>query len=333
MAKRRKKNIPLMIIGRFFQLVGLLLILTVTFLIGIMTIICYGPSEKAKNLFVTSVTETSAAKFLAKIYFTDEQIAEILEANSTVDLKEVTNEELIEIPTSEEIVQAEELPIEIIEIKGATYKGKLMIVRDPSRVVVATPDNYGDEGMKIEAMVQSENGIAGINAGGFVDTNGVGNGGTPSGIVIKNGEMRYGSLYAEYSVIGFDFENRLIVGTMSGQDAMDKNMRDAVSFGPALIINGKRAEVSGTSSGLNPRTCIGQRADGAVLLLVIDGRQANSVGATMEDCIEVMEEHGAINASNLDGGSSTIMYYEGEIINVCASIYGPRKLPTAFVVK
>ncbi len=161
----------------------------------------------------------------------------------------------------------------------------------------------------------------------------MGNGGTPSGIVIKNGELKYGSLAAEYSIIGFDTDNKLIVGWMSGQTAMDKNIRDAVSFGPALIINGKRAEIAGTGGGLNPRTCIGQTANGSVLLLTIDGRQANSVGATMQDCIDIMEKYGAVNASNLDGGSSTIMYYDGEIINVCASVYGPRKLPTAIVVK
>lgn len=88
----------------------------------------------------------------------------------------------------------------------------------------------------------------------------------------------------------------------------------------------------GGHAGLNPRTVIGQRADGAVLLLVIDGRQPQSLGATYQDCIQVMQEWGAVNAANLDGGSSTQMIYQGETVNVSASLYGPRNIPTAFVV-
>lgn len=113
---------------------------------------------------------------------------------------------------------------------------------------------------------------------------------------------------------------------------MERGLRDALSFGPAFIINGEAAEISGTGGGLNPRTVIGQRADGAVLLLVIDGRQPQSLGATYQDCIQVMQEWGAVNAANLDGGSSTQMIYQGETVNVSASLYGPRNIPTAFVV-
>jgi len=110
-------------------------------------------------------------------------------------------------------------------------------------------------------------------------------------------------------------------------------IRDALSFGPILITNGEPAKVVGDGSGLNPRTVIGQRADGAVLLLVIDGRQANSLGADFQDCIEVMLEYGAINAGNLDGGSSSTMVYQGETVSEPATLYGDRKVPTIFMVK
>lgn len=210
----------------------------------------------------------------------------------------------------------------------------MMIVKDPSRIHVAVPPAFGEEaeGLKIDEMVKKENAIAGINAGGFMDTNGTGNGGQPKGIIIKDGKI-LSDTGGTSCVIGFDGDNKLIVGLMTAKQAIEKNIRDAVSFGPVFIVNGKRTEVQGSGGGLNPRTCIGQRKDGAVLLLVIDGRQADSLGATYEDCINIMEEYGAVNAANLDGGSSTIMYYNGEVINVCASVYGPRKLPSAFVVK
>ena len=120
---------------------------------------------------------------------------------------------------------------------------------------------------------------------------------------------------------------------MTGQEALDRGVRDALSFGPILVVNGNPSVVNGTGGGLNPRTAIGQREDGAVLLLVIDGRQANSLGASYEDVLNVMVEHGAVNAANLDGGSSSLLYYQGEYINNCASLYGPRNMPTSFIVR
>ncbi|MBP0964510.1 MAG: phosphodiester glycosidase family protein [Oscillospiraceae bacterium] len=322
-----------MVIGRFFTFIGVILLAAVILLVGASYIFCMGPSPSASDLFVNTMMETSALKFIPRMFFTEEEIDAIRKRNSTVETLEVTDQSLVVIPTPEELSEEEErLPLEIIDISSSTYKGKLMLVRDPSRVVLGTPPSLGGnaKGIQISEMVEREGGIAGINAGGFLDEGGVGNGGTPLGIVIKNGELLYnggGSI-----VVGFDKDNKLVVGWMTAQEAMDKGLRDACSFGPVFIVNGKRSDVAGTGGGLNPRTCIGQTADGTVLLLTIDGRQATSIGATYEDCINILEEYGAVNAANLDGGSSTVMYYNGEIINVCASVYGPRDLPTAFVV-
>ncbi len=301
------------ITGRFFALLGVILLAAVIMLVGVSYIFCKGPSPLASDLFVVTMMETSALKFVPAMFFSDES--------------------LIVIPTAEEIASdSEREPLEIIDIAASTYKGKLMIVRDPSRVVMAVPPVLGanGEGVQISKMVESEGGVAGINAGGFIDVGGVGNGGEPLGIVIKDSKLLYDG--GSSIVIGFDKDDKLIVGWMSAQQAMEKNIRDGCSFGPVFIVNGKRADVAGTGGGLNPRTCIGQTADGSVLLLTIDGRQATSIGATYEDCINILEEYGAVNAANLDGGSSTVMYYNGEVINVSASVYGPRKLPTAFVV-
>lgn len=322
-----------MVIGRFFTFIGVILLAAVILLVGVSYLFCMGPSPSASDLFVNTMMETSALKFIPRMFFTEEEIDAIRKRNSTVETLEVTDQSLVVIPTPEELSEEEErLPLEIIDISSSTYKGKLMLVRDPSRVVLGTPPSLGGnaKGIQISEMVEREGGIAGINAGGFMDAGGVGNGGTPLGIVIKNGELLYnggGSI-----VVGFDKDNKLVVGWMTAQEAMDKGLRDACSFGPVFIVNGKRSDVAGTGGGLNPRTCIGQTADGTVLLLTIDGRQATSIGATYEDCINILEEYGAVNAANLDGGSSTVMYYNGEIINVCASVYGPRDLPTAFVV-
>ena len=112
----------------------------------------------------------------------------------------------------------------------------------------------------------------------------------------------------------------------------ERKIRDAVSFGPALIVNSNPMKTTGSSGGLNPRTAIGQRKDGSVLLLVIDGRQPHSLGANFKDLIDVMQKYGAVNAGNLDGGSSSMLYYNNELITTCASLYGPRKIPNGFAV-
>ena len=140
----------------------------------------------------------------------------------------------------------------------------------------------------------------------------------------------WGDLKKTYEVIGFNNDNILIVGSMTGQQALDAGIRDALSFGPILVMNGKASTVKGSGSGLNPRSAIGQRADGAILLLAIDGRRADSLGASYADLIDIMLEYGAVNAANLDGGNSTGLVYNGSLVNK-GLFY--RGLPTCFIVR
>ena len=331
-------------IGRVFLLILLLLGFVVSFLAGVCWVVFKGPSPAARDLLVVSAMETSAAKFVPRLFFSEEEIHEIIERNSVLPTYTVTEPGSGETPPGGgDIPQTPEDPAEpldlsatqLVEVSGPTYKGKMLIVNDPSRVYVATPGafNLPTGGMRVEEMCRRDDALAGVNGGGFLDENGVGDGGCPIGLVISNGVMMNGSSSLESDVIGFDGENRLVVGHMTDQEAMDRGIRDAVNFGPILIVNGEPVQVAGSGGGLNPRTAIGQRADGAVLLLVIDGRQAHSLGASYKDLIEVMTEFGAVNAANLDGGSSSLMCYEGEIITTCASLYGSRKIPTAFLVR
>ena len=226
--------------------------------------------------------------------------------------------------------------IEVIDVEGSTYNGKLMIISDPSRVFVGVPDSYGENssGLTVASMIEKYDCIAGTNAGGFYDPNGSGTGGIPEGIVIYEGELLWGELYGSYSLAGIDADGILHVGLMTGQHALDLGIQYAASYGPALVINGKSAGGSyGLGGGLNPRTAIGQRADGAILLLVINGRSIGSLGATLDDLVEIMLNHGAVNASNLDGGSSSIMILDGEFLTSSAYIFGERVVATSILVR
>ena len=127
----------------------------------------------------------------------------------------------------------------------------------------------------------------------------------------------------------------------------EEKIRDAVTFQEEasdannhfvkLIINGEERQSNGLGSGANPRTAIGQRADGTVLLLVTDGRGKSShFGATANDLIEIMSEYGAINAANIDGGSSSTMYYQDEYLMTSVTFYYSNSswnLPEAFIIK
>ena len=315
---------------------GVTLLCVLITLLGVIWIFEKGPSETLTGMFCRSVRETSAIRWLSGIFLDEEELEQYLSVSTeTLDTANV-NTSLIHI--SQEASEAEEEGIELIDISAGTCKGKLLIVRDPKKVILGISGEFGTEpGIQMTEMVEKYAGIAGINAGGFNDNNGLGNGGTPTGLVITEDGILWGSASERYNVIGLDTDGILHVGTMTGQEALDAGIVNGVSFvthdglASSLIINGEVQEQN-LSAGINPRTAIGQRADGALLLLVLDGRSINTLGATMQNICDIMLEYGAINAGNLDGGSSSVMVYEGEIINNCASVTGPRRVPTGFIV-
>lgn len=331
-------------------------------------IIVYGPSAEARELFVLSLSETSAAKWVPRLFMSSSAISAIkdngvtaadqgdVEMDTTLiigtgkndtDKPQYDSEGNLYVPsdipdytvTEPDNVFLTDDGITIVRVSGTTYKGYMMIIDDPSRVFVATLDAYGEdcEGLTLDGFINKYDAIGGTNAGGFVDPGGTGNGGIPDGLVIGNSEIMWGGTdKIHYCVIGFDKNNILHVGNFSGEMALEREIVNAVSFapGPLLVVNGKAMNESRSlGGGLNPRTAIGQRADGAILLLVVDGRQVQSLGATYDDLVDIMLSFGAVNAANLDGGSSTRMHYKGEYINDCASLIGQRGLPNAILIK
>ena len=337
---RRKKRIRRYIRRTLLCLLSILLVAVFGVYMVLLTVF-HGPSQTASDLLVNTVMETSALKFVPYIFFSDEEVEEILARNAVVVTEEETDTSLVVIDrTLKEDAAAvggeEEKDIELVEVNGSTYHGYMLIVKDPSRVSLAVCDESfsSDYGKYLDELAEENGAIAAINAGGFSDEGGGGRGGKPLGIVIKDGKVLHAKSDPECDVvIGFDQDDKLIVGEMSADKAKELNIRDAAAFDPVLIRNGEPASIKGSSSGLNPRTAIGQRADGAVLLLVIDGRQVNSMGASLADLIDVMMQFGAVNAANLDGGSSSKMYYNGEFVNDGVALTGSRRIPTAFIVK
>lgn len=340
----------LLYVGRVFATIGVTLLLLVAFLYGVMFMLVHGPSQKAADLFVMSVQETSAIGFLANIFYSQEEIDAIIARNSIQDTDAVTDTNLVVIKPDGEnnngennnnenngVAEKPQPDIEVIDIAGATYTGKLMIIKDPSRLFLGTVETfYRGNGEVVEDMAKRYDAVAGINGGEFVDGDETYTA-MPVGLVMTNGKIVNGDEDLVYHVTGITNDNILVLGNISGRQAKEMGIRDCVSIhnsiGPFLIVNGEPMEVSGVGGGLNPRTAIGQRADGSILLLVVDGRKVNCVGASFADLVYIMQEYGAVNASAMDGGTSTQMYYNGEVINEPYSPYGPRRCPTAFLIK
>ena len=226
----------------------------------------------------------------------------------------------------------EEEGVDILRIQGDRYVARLIRVADPSRVRLGVTSKLMKYGERLVTICKNNNALAGINAGGFDDPGGKGNGGTPSKLLVKDYEILFCDGSEKHPVIGFNEDNVLILGEFTDEEILQKRIRDAVSFGPFVILNGQKAKVKGRAGGYDPRTAIGQTADGTVLLLVIDGRQPGMEGGNMKTVMDIMWEYGAVNAANLDGGSSATMVLNNEIINKPCSLYGPRYLPDGWLV-
>ena len=345
---RKAGKFALVCFGRLMAAVLATLVIALAGFYSFLVIIMKGPSPHLRDQFVPSVMESSAGGVLAKMILSDEEIEAIMNSNKTQAFTEITDTTLVNAMAAEQnrknadaaaAAAVNELDpdgdgIEVHDISGPMYHGKMLVIYDPSRVMVATIDDYNHSGagLTLKELIDKYDGVAGINGGQYEDKNGMGIGGWPEGIVISEGELRMGGLGYEYEVYGLTTENVLVVGRMTAQHALDIGVRDAVSFGPALIVNGVAANYNGSGGGLNPRTAIGQREDGAILLLVIEGRKTSSMGATMADLIDVMLEYGAVNAANLDGGMSSAMWLYDEELVSSSSIRVSRQMPTAFIV-
>lgn len=307
----------------------------------------YGPWAGFRNFWVTTSMTTMNHKYLAHLLYNEETIAKVMSDNTFVELNESTNPGLIYTIPNEESLYSDEYerqilkrdldaPYKIIDISGANYKGFLIAIYDSSKIKLALSSHFGTRGDKLSKIAKDNDALVAINASGFVDPLGkYGNGGNATGAIVKNGKLIWSNAnsFNNSGVIGFTKDNQLVLTKHSMSDALNEyNLRDAIEFGPFLIINGKPAVIKGNGGyGVQPRTAIAQRQDGIVLFLVIDGRRPGySIGASMDDLIKILTNYKAYNAANLDGGGSTGLYVNDSIYDKPCS--GLRSLPDAWIV-
>ena len=357
--KKKKSGLLGRIIRRFFLLLFTVIVLAVAALCLVMNLVFNGPSPAARKILTMSLTEASATKWVPGLFLDEETVAEIRKNVDAELPDEVTDTSQVVIQTGSLGGASDEWAdypdgIYVEDIQGKTYNAHVMIIRDPAQVYMATSTsgNFSRNvpGKRITEVIETEGAIAAVNAGAFFDNGTAGPevGSTPEGLVIAGGQVRWNSGKApEDGFVGFNQDNIMVVAkTMTADKAMELNIRDGCCFGPVLIMNGEVSmEAYNSASGFNPRTALGQRSDGAVIFLCIDGRQAGSIGGTYADIIDIMLEYGAVNACNMDGGSSSVMLYRdtygryGEagqvrMMNTYSVIQAePRKMPNFWMVR
>lgn len=332
----------------------LLIAFAILLVLGIASglFLLYGPWSGFRDWLITTAMSSMRHQYLATWFYDDKTIQECLDKNKVVEVNGETDENAVEIVDYEEketITYANEYERQILEkdeknndykiIKidgGKEYSGYMAVIYDPSRIEVATSASIGKSGQYLTDISKKNNALVAINGGGFADENFQGNGSTPLGITMSKGKGISASS-STYGIIGFNTENKLILGRYTLSQAKSRRIRDCVSFSPTLILNGEKSKIYGNGGwGKAPRTAIGQRADGIVLFLVLDGNRALGKGATIKDLIEIFDRYGAINASNLDGGTSTSMTVKGKTVNNPTTLSGnngTRPIPSAFILK
>ena len=339
--KRNKRKTTGRAIDRIFGFLLATLILGGVAALGAEYVFLKGPSPALREYVAMTFLETRRFRWVPNIFLSSDEVKELQSQQRmktetifdptlvTIKAKDAEDEEPVdEGPQLNEYGDIDEDGDGIIieKVTGNGYIGYMIKVLDPKRVFIS------NGGGTLEDQCRANNALGGINGGAFLDENGGGNGSIPEGLTIMNGQV-INDGYPNNQIAGLTADGLLVVGDYGVKRAQSAGIVSCVSFGPILIINGEASEIW-TRSGLNPRTAIGQRKDGCILMLVIDGRQVHSFGATYRDLQDVMLEYGAVNALNLDGGSSTTMWYNGSYVNSCSSANGiARPIPNAFLFR
>jgi exopolysaccharide biosynthesis protein len=127
-------------------------------------------------------------------------------------------------------------------------------------------------------------------------------------------------------------------GPHNYQNAKEWKVRDAIGAGPALVVNGnihvtsdEEAFFAKSFNQAHPRTAVGVTAQGALIVLVVDGRQSDSRGVTLDELSTLMHDLGAVDAINLDGGSSSTLVVNNTLVNRPAGGIFEREVMSAIV--
>ena len=324
-------------------------IFTILVDIALVAVLVVINTTSFRDFWIPTAMTTMTHKYLAYTLYDEDVVEKVMSSNYIEkSTEEINLDDIVIGDTSEKKSYSSKYEEEIytrdegnevykiIRIEESKFKGYLTVVYDPSDVELAVPTKLGKSGESVNTMCKKNDGLVGINGGGFEDLDGWGNGSIPYGAIIRDGELIWSHAGGSGELIGFTKDHKMYLTDKSPEEAIKDGMMDAVEFGPNLIVNGKVSKIHGDGGwGTAPRTVIAQRKDGIVLFLVIEGRLPGySIGATMNDVIEILLRYKAYNAANLDGGASSTMSVNGKLFNKpsAGAEYGGRTVSNAWIV-
>ncbi|MBQ3094925.1 MAG: phosphodiester glycosidase family protein [Clostridia bacterium] len=289
------------------------------------------------NLAVT-LTETFSVsrgtQFLVRTFRSDAEIREVMEAGLYYS-KFPEYEDLSAFADPADFEP--EKRIEYFTLRGTSFVGHVLVIHDPTAVKLFVTPDLGTQGYSLSEYNERLGLAAGINAGGYLDNDTLlGKGGIPAGSVIAGGEIVWQAETPEEkeNLIGFTEDGVLVFGSWTAEEAVERfSLRDAVSFRPALVCEGEGLIREGTGGyGYAPRSAIGQRADGAVIFVMLEGRRPSSIGATLLDVQNVLLDYGAYTGAMLDGGSCATLVFNDGRVSRPVDFFGERPVPSVFGV-
>ena len=238
--------------------------------------------------------------------------------------------------TPYQTVQSSKIRIELYRVNPGSYHGYAMKIKlkDPSAMkMVLGHDTVGSGETTLNA-VKRYGAVAGINAGGFADA---GSKRYPLSTTVVNGRYVTGfePSFKDLAFVGLNKSGKLIGGKFSSEQQLDQlQPQFGATFVPELIHNGSPSTIPDkwkVSPLRAPRTVIGNYKDDQLLILVVDGYNENGQsGATLEELQHKLMNLGVRNAFNLDGGGSSSLILNNQIINN-PSDKSLRPVPTHFL--
>ena len=282
-------------------------------------------------------------KWLATSFLSDEKLAEIIgsdEASAPSDFSTGIDTSTVKITK----LNDKGITYKKFEAPEGNYIGHVLIINDPTRVKIGYTSTLNDEnpvGEETSTIAENNNAVAAINGGAFSDeadsAEWTANGGSPSGVIMTDGEIIYDDLAGAPSyVTAITKDGHLFGGYYTTEQLIEMNTSEAVSFKAPIILNGEKLALRGRddADGVVSRTLIGQLKTGEIVFLVLDSKNNNKLAATLYEAQDIMyDQLKCETAIPLDGGKSTTMYYKGEVVNNPTYVYGERPIPTAIIVK
>jgi len=221
----------------------------------------------------------------------------------------------------------------LVEVTTSASKGILAIGKDPARVSMQPSAGLGEYGETVGAIADRHNGVLAITGSAFHGANETSPGRDLAGYAMCDG-VAYGTDHLPIGNKRVEIHKNNLLYITDAHAPVDAACTDAAEFRPALIVDGELLVEQGWA-GMQPRVCFGQTDRYEILMLVMEGRILSEgiVGASILECARLLQKHNAVQAINLDGGNSAILWYHGQYLTRCCDPDHPdgRPVPTAVI--